>query len=55
MEYMAKLTSKEKAKEMEKSKAKQINKNNKSVPKNLEKKQYDESLAELKKDIKDEP
>jgi len=41
---MAKLTTK--------SKAKQINKNNKTVPKNLEKKQYDESLAELKKDIK---
>ena len=43
---MAKLTGK--------SKAKQINKNNKTVPKNLEKKQYEESLAELKKDIKDE-
>lgn len=51
---MVKLTIKSKAKELEKSKAKQINKNNKTVPKNLEKKQYDKSLAELKKDIKDE-
>lgn len=42
---MAKLT---------KSKAKQINKNNKAIPKNLEKKQYDESLAELKKSIKND-
>ncbi|MGY5150728.1 MAG: hypothetical protein ACW9XA_00460 [Candidatus Nitrosopumilus sp. bin_6a] len=37
-----------------KSKAKQINKNNKTTPKNLEKKQYDESLAELKKSIKND-
>lgn len=35
-----------------KSKAKQINKNNKIIPKNLEKKQYNESFEELKNSIK---
>ncbi len=35
-----------------KSKAKQINKNNKIIPKNLEKKQYNESFEELKSSIK---
>jgi hypothetical protein len=36
-----------------KSKSTQKNKNNKTIPKNLEKKQYLESLAELKQSIKD--
>lgn len=36
-----------------KSKSPQKNKNNKTIPKNLEKKQYLESLAELKQSIKD--
>ena len=36
-----------------KSKLSQKNKNNKTIPKNLEKKQYLESLSELKQSIKD--
>jgi len=36
-----------------KSKSAQKNKNNKTIPKNLEKKQYLESLDELKESIKD--
>lgn len=36
-----------------KSKPSQKNKNNKTIPKNLEKKQYLESLIELKQSIKD--
>ena len=35
-----------------KSESPQKNKNNKTIPKNLEKKQYLESLAELKQSIK---
>ena len=38
-----------------KLKSSQKNKNNKTIPKNLEKKQYLESLSELKQSIKDNP
>jgi len=37
-----------------KKKVPQINKNNKTTPENLMKKEYDESLKELKKEIKEE-
>lgn len=37
-----------------KKKVPQINKNNKTTPENLMKKEYDESFKELKKEIKEE-
>ena len=40
-------------KTLNKSKSSQKNKNNKTIPKNLEKKQYLESLSELKQSLKD--
>ena len=47
--YMSKTSNKSKTKK----KAEQKNKNNKTKPKNLERKEYSESLEELKKSIKD--